>query len=83
MDLEVYIGTILLFPYGFTPAGWSTCDGQILKISQYQPLYTLIGNTYGGNASQGTFALPNLNGAQPLSTMKYYIALMGLYPTRS
>jgi microcystin-dependent protein len=83
MDIDVYIGTILLFPYNFTPANWSSCDGQILTISQYQALYALIGNIYGGSASQGTFALPNLNGAQPLSTMKYYIALMGIYPTRS
>lgn len=83
MDIEIYIGAILLLPYSFTPAGWASCDGRILSITQNQALFSLIGNTYGGSVNQGTFALPNLNGAQPLSGMKYYIALTGIYPPRS
>ena len=81
MDIDALIGSIYLFPYNFAPMGWMSCDGQILQINQYTPLFALIGATYGGNG-QTTFALPNLNGAQPLSTMKYYIAMTGIFPTR-
>lgn len=37
------------------------CNGQLLPISQYQALYSLIGTTYGGDG-QSTFALPDLRG---------------------
>lgn len=81
MDIDVLIGTILLFPYNFVPSGCAECNGQALIINQYQALYALIGKTYGGTST--TFNLPNLNGAQPLPTMKYYMALTGIYPSRS
>jgi len=79
---DVLIGTIKLFPYNFIPMGWLTCEGQLLTIAQYQVLYALIGTTYGGNGSTN-FALPNLNGAEPLPQMRYYIAFEGLFPSRS
>ena len=79
--MDFYLGTILLFAFPFTPTGWMSCDGQILQSSQNAALYSLIGNTYGGTYPT-TFALPNLNGASPLPTMKYYICVSGLYPTR-
>lgn len=81
--MEYYIGGIALFPYSFTPRDWMPCEGQILNISQNQALFSLIGNTYGGSQAQNTFALPNLKGAEPLPTMKYYISIYGLYPSRS
>lgn len=81
MDIDVLIGTILLFPYNFVPSGCAECNGQTLNIHQYTALYSLIGITYGGNGTT-TFMLPNLNGAQPLPTMKYYMALTGIYPSR-
>lgn len=82
MDVDALIGSIYLFPYNFTPTGWMSCEGQILSIAQNQALYALIGPTYGGNGST-TFGIPNLNGAQPLPTMKYFIALNGIFPSRS
>jgi microcystin-dependent protein len=54
-----YIGEIRMFGGSFAPVGWMLCDGQILPISQYEALYTLIGTTYGGDG-QETFGLPNL-----------------------
>ncbi|OPX45623.1 phage tail collar domain protein [Ruminiclostridium hungatei] len=81
MDIEYYIGGIVLFPYNFAPAGWAPCQGQILQISQYQALFALIGATYGGDG-RTTFALPNLKGASPLPDMGYYIATIGIFPTR-
>jgi len=58
--MEPYIGQIELLPYTFAPMNWLACNGQILAISEYETLYTLIGTTYGGDG-QSTFALPNLN----------------------
>lgn len=87
MDIDYYVGGIVLFPYNFVPTGWLPCDGQVVNISQYQALFSLIGITYGGNGTT-TFALPNLNGvsyqpsADPILGMKYFIAVNGLYPTR-
>lgn len=80
--MDYLLGGIALFPYSFAMMGWMTCEGQILNITQNQALYSLIGNTYGGSQPQGTFALPNLRGAEPLPGMKYFIATEGLYPQR-
>jgi microcystin-dependent protein len=55
-------GMVVPFLGDFAPAGYMLAEGQILPIAQYQSLYNAIGNTYGGSASQGTFALPNLSG---------------------
>src|SRR5205809_3961437 len=41
------------------------CEGQLLPISEYDTLFTLIGTTYGGDG-QSTFALPDLRGRIPL-----------------
>jgi microcystin-dependent protein len=55
------IGEIRLFAGNFAPDGWVFCSGQILSISKFPALYSVIGNTYGGNGKT-TFALPNLQG---------------------
>jgi microcystin-dependent protein len=54
-----------MFGGSFAPAGWMTCDGQLLPISEYEILFNLIGTTYGGDG-QSTFALPNLAGRVPV-----------------
>jgi len=58
---ECFIGEIRAFPYSFTPLDWLPCDGRIVSVAQYQALYSLIGNTYGGTQNQ-TFGLPDLRG---------------------
>lgn len=80
--MDALLGSIYLFPYNFTPWGWMSCEGQILQITQNSALYSLIGNNFGGDG-RTTFGLPNLKGAEPLPTMKYYMATAGIYPTRS
>jgi microcystin-dependent protein len=55
-----YIGELRLFS-GPIPQGWAACDGTLLQIATNQPLYSLIGTTYGGNG-QTNFALPDLRG---------------------
>lgn len=60
-----FVAEIRIFAGNFAPAGWATCDGQVLPISQNTALFSLLGTTYGGDG-KSTFALPNLQGAAPL-----------------
>ncbi len=62
---QPYVGEIRMFGGSFAPAGWMTCDGQLLPISEYDTLFNLIGTTYGGDG-QSTFALPNLAARTPI-----------------
>lgn len=62
---EPFIGEIRLFTYNFIPDGWLACEGQILNINQYQPLFTVIGSRYGGDG-QTTFKLPDLRNQVPI-----------------
>ena len=56
-------GMIVPFLGNFAPSGYVVAAGQVLSIAQHPELYAQLGNAYGGNASQGTFALPNLQGS--------------------
>jgi len=53
-------------------------NGQLLPISQYTALFSLIGNTYGGDGKTN-FALPNLGSLAP-NGMTYSICIQGIYP---
>ncbi len=64
--MDTFIGTIILWPLKWVPQDWNLCDGTLLQIQQYQALYSLIGNVYGGSASAGTFALPDLRNRVPM-----------------
>lgn len=55
------IGEIRAFAGAFAPAGWLICDGSIKEIKEYELLFQLIGNTYGGNRTS-TFGIPDLRG---------------------
>lgn len=65
--MDEMIGTILIWPLNWAPQGWFFCNGQSLAVAQYQALYSLIGNTYGGNAN--TFNLPDLRSRIPVGTV--------------
>lgn len=52
--------------------------GQLLRISEYSALYSLLGITYGGDGAQ-TFALPDLTSAAP-NHMTYSICIRGVFP---
>ncbi|BBB90379.1 MAG TPA: tail fiber protein [Methylomusa anaerophila] len=66
--MDSYVGEIRLFAGTYAPLEWLFCEGQVLPTNQYQALYAVLGNTYGGNASQGTFALPDLRGRAPMGS---------------
>jgi microcystin-dependent protein len=63
--MDVFLGTILPFGFNYAPVYWSTCQGQLLPISQYSALFALLGTTFGGNG-QTIFGLPNLQGRLPI-----------------
>lgn len=62
---DAYIGEIRLFCGTYAPSGWLFCWGQVLPVQEYNVLYSIIGNIYGGTAPS-TFALPDLRGSVPL-----------------
>ena len=61
MATEPFIGEVRMFAFNYAPKGWATCDGQLLPISQYTALFSILGTTFGGNGTTN-FALPNLQG---------------------
>jgi len=64
---DPFVAEIRIFAGNFAPTGWAFCDGQLMPISQNTALFSLLGNTYGGNG-MSNFGLPNLQGAAPLQT---------------
>ena len=79
--MEPFVGTVLLVPYTFLPDGWLPCVGTLISIDGNEPLFVLIGTTYGGNGSTD-FALPNLQNICPTGMM-YIIATTGLFPSQA
>ena len=59
--VDQYLGEIKLAGYNFAPVGWALCAGQIVSISQYSALFSLLGTMYGGNGTS-SFGLPDLQG---------------------
>ena len=59
--MEGYIGEIKLFAGNFAPRYWVFCSGELLAVSQFESLFAIIGNTYGGDGKT-TFAVPDLRG---------------------
>jgi microcystin-dependent protein len=57
-----FIAEIRAFPFNFPPSGWALCNGQLLAVSQYSALFSLLGTSFGGDG-RATFGLPNLQGA--------------------
>jgi len=82
--MDQILGSISIFPWTFQTQGWLKCDGRLLQIRDYQALYSLVGNEFGGDG-RTTFAIPNLapikatNGGE----LDYYIVVEGIYPYRS
>lgn len=56
-----FIGEIQIFGFGYAPPGWVLCNGLSLNIPQFSALYSLIGNSYGGDGVR-QFKVPNLMG---------------------
>ena len=62
---EPFIGEIRMLPYQYAPANWAWCDGQQLEVAQFEALFAVILNRYGGNGTS-VFKLPDLRERAPL-----------------
>jgi microcystin-dependent protein len=63
--MSVPIGSILPFagPANQIPSNdFLPCDGRPLEINHHKRLYDVIGTNWGGDAAEGHFKLPDLNG---------------------
>lgn len=58
---EPFVGEIRQAGFNFAPPGWLLCQGQVVPISQFDILFTLIGTAYGGDGVS-TFGIPDLRG---------------------
>jgi microcystin-dependent protein len=78
-----FLGQIIMLPYTFCPRGYIEADGQLLAISQYPALFSLLGTQYGGDG-RTTFALPKLHGSSEggREDLKVCICVNGIYPSR-
>lgn len=82
--MDPVLGQISIFPWNWRCDGWLKCDGSLLEVKDHQALYCLLMNEFGGKPGV-TFAIPKL---APIKTenggdLDYYIAIEGLFPSRS
>ncbi|MFA6715645.1 MAG: tail fiber protein [Victivallaceae bacterium] len=65
---DPFISEIRLFSYGATrliPPKWALCDGASVPRGQYDALFSIIGNIYGGDGITN-FKLPDFRGRVPM-----------------
>lgn len=62
---EPYIGSVCMTAATFCPRGFAEANGQLLAISSYSALFSLLGTNYGGDG-RTTFGVPDLRGRTPV-----------------
>jgi microcystin-dependent protein len=62
---EPFLSEIRIMSFDFAPKGWAMCNGQLLPINQNQPLFALLGTTFGGDG-RVNFALPDVRSRTPI-----------------
>ena len=73
-----YIGEVTVFAFNFAPAGWITCEGQLLPIAEYTELFSLIRTTFGGDGVE-TFGVPDFSSLTEEGG-QYCMSLFGTVP---
>lgn len=56
-----FVGEVRLTAASYAPPGWALCHGQLLSRNANEPLFSLLGTTYGGDG-RVTFGLPDMRG---------------------
>jgi microcystin-dependent protein len=74
------ISSVTLFGTTNLPGNFMPADGRLLPINQFQVLYSLYSNNFGGDGIQ-TFALPKV--PPPVPGTAYGVCSQGFYPQRS
>lgn len=64
--MDMYLTSIIGWGPNWAPRQFLLCAGQLLSISQFTAVFSLIGTIYGGDG-RTTFALPDLRGRNPLA----------------
>ena len=75
-----FAGELTLVPFELQPGELLLCDGSKLTKTSNKALAALLGNRFGGDATQ--LALPDLRAAAP-PKHNYYLANGGVFPPRS
>lgn len=55
-------GSVQAFAGSTAPTGWVLCDGTALSRTDFAPLFSIIGSTYGAGDMATTFNVPDLRG---------------------
>lgn len=56
------IGALFIFPNGYTPSDCLSCEGYVLKITDYKKLYKVLGKDYNtGSEASDEFRIPDYN----------------------
>lgn len=58
---DSYMGEVRVFGFNYAPRDWAFCDGAQMSVQQFQALYVVLGNVFGGTAGSD-FNLPTLGG---------------------
>ena len=62
---SAFLGEIRIFAGDYVPRDWLPCNGQLLKISEHQALFSLLRTNYGGDGVTN-FGIPDLRGRIPV-----------------
>ena len=65
--MDGFLGQVIVFAGTFAPRNWALCNGQVISISSYQALFSLLGTNYGGDG-RNTLGVPDLRGRTPVGT---------------
>ncbi len=63
--MDPFLGEIRIFAGNYAPVAWELCQGQLLSADEYEELFSLLGNRFGGNGTT-TFGLPDMRGRAPV-----------------
>jgi len=77
--MEGTVAEIKYFAGTYAPRCWAFCQGQMMSIAKNQSLFSILGDTYGGDC-RTNFALPKI---EDLNGCKAIICIEGVYPNRS
>lgn len=87
--MDPIIGQVIETAFTWEMQDWAICDGRLLQVKQFQALYSLLGNRYGGDGIN-TFAIPDLRPRDANNAPMQWdahkpikqISLLGVYPMR-
>lgn len=65
--MNYYLGEIIAFAGAYVPENFHICDGSLLRITDNEALFSLLGTLYGGDGAS-TFGLPKLQGIVAVGT---------------